>query len=200
MNVLKNFAKVLTVVVSLAFVADAQAQVWGGIGDGRGGGGYRGQDQWQQVDEVHFTDGKTAIAIQNCKNARASDFRCNHPDYQCSACSEIQHSDHSSYVVYQLIRGGYNPGPGRPGDGWGPGRPGPGRPGDGWGPGRGTPERQFLQTFHFYDKKTAIAKQKCELERSRMVECRNASFECSPCTAESHTDHSQFDLYRIVYR
>ncbi|WP_413291148.1 hypothetical protein [Bdellovibrio sp. HCB337] len=211
MNTLKNFAKVLTVCMTLAFAANAQAQVWGEIGDpGQGhGGGYPNRGgEWQQVDEVHFTDDKTAVAIQNCKNARAADFRCNATrDYQCSPCSEIKHSDHSSYVVYQLVNnGGYYPGPGRPGPG--PVRPGPGRPGrPGPGPGYpgnpgyGTPEREFVQTFHFYDNKTAVARQKCELERSRMVECRgDRNFECSPCTIESHTDHSQFDLYRIVFR
>ena len=170
MNVIMNLAKVLSVVVTMAFVADAQAQ-WGGNDRGRG----RGQDSWQQVDEVHFTDGKTAVAIQNCKNALAADRRCNDRNYRCSTCSEIAHSDHSSYIVYQLIGGG----------------------GGGWNPGRPAPEREFLQTFHFYDKKTAVAKQKCDLQRSRMVECSSRDFECTPCTVESHTDHSQFDLYRF---
>jgi len=176
MNVLKNFAKVLGVVVTLAFVVDANAQ-WGG-NRGRGG--------WEQVDEVHFTDSKTAVAIRNCKNALAADRRCSISDYQCSPCSEIAHSDHSSYVVYQMIGGGHNPGPGRPGR--------PGRPGGDWGH---TPERQFLQTFHFYDEKTAVARQKCDLQRSRMTECSSRGYECTPCSVESHTDHSQFDLYRF---
>lgn len=195
MNVLKsfakNFTKVLSVCVTLAFVAEAQAQVWGDIDDHRGG---RGQARWEQVDEVHFTDDKTAVAIQNCKNARFADIRCNDRSYQCSSCSEISHSDHSSYVVYQLIGGGgYRPEPGRPV------RPEPGRPGRPGRPGYGTPEREFLQTFHFYDKKTAVARQKCELQRDRMIECSSRGFECTPCSIESHTDHSQFDLYRINY-
>lgn len=192
MNVLKNFAKVLSVVVTLAFVGSAQAQVWGGISDGRGGGSYP-QSSWQQVDEVHFTDGKTAVAIQNCKNARGADRRCNDRNYQCSACSEIAHSDHSSYIVYQLVGGGWNPPPPGPG-------PGPRPPGNGYPPPDFVPEREFIQTYHFYDNKTAVAQQKCEWQRNSMPECRSARFECTPCTIESHTDHSQFDLFRIVYR
>lgn len=202
MNVLKNFAKVLSVAVTLAFVANAHAQVWGGIGDNNGGypGGYPGsypqpQSSWQQIEEVHFRDGKTAVAIQNCKNARAVDRRCNDRNYQCSACSEIAHSDHSSYIVYQLISGGYPPPPPPP-PGHGPG-PGPRPP---YPPPDFVPEREFVQSYHFYDKQTAVAKQKCDWQRNAMPECRSNRWECTPCTIESHTDHSQFDLYRIIYR
>lgn len=187
MNVLKNSAKILSLCLMLGFAVDAKAQYYGE------------REQWQQVDEVHFYSGKTAIAIQNCKNARLSDRRCNDRSYECSLCSEIAHSDHSSYVVYQLANGGWQPG--RPGPGR-PDRPGrPGRPGyPGQPPGYGAPERHFVQTFHFYDNKTAVAKNKCEVQRSRMAECRSANYECTPCTIESHTDHSQFDLYRIIHR
>ncbi len=131
--------------------------------------------EWVQIDEVHFRDGKTAVAIQNCKNARQSDVRCTRSrDHQCGACSEISHSDHSSYLVYQLIGGGgYQP------------------------PSR----REFVQSFHFRDKKTAVARQKCEQYRSSLPQCSQArAYECTPCTIESHTDHSQFDLYRLNRR
>ena len=202
MNVLKNLVKVVSLSATLAFAGSAYAQVWGRINDGRGGGQWGGaqpQASWQQVDEVHFTDGETAIAIRNCQNARLADRRCNDQNYQCSPCSEIKHSDHSSYIVYQLVGGGggWNPGPGRPG----PGRP-PGG-GGGWNPGPGhggAPVRDFIQTYHFYDKKTAVAKQKCDWQRNSMPECRSSNYECTPCTIESHTDHSQFDLYRISYQ
>lgn len=183
MNVFRNFAKVLSLCMAMAFVTTAYAQ----------------EGRWEEVDEVHFTDRKTATAIKNCKIAREADRRCSDSNYNCSPCSEIRHSDHSSYVVYQLARGGWDrPGrPGRPDDGWDR----PGRPGRPDRPGYGTPERRFVQTFHFYHEKTAEARKKCETERSRMSECRSSrEFECTPCTFESHTDHSQFDLYRIIYR
>ena len=146
----------------------------GGNGGGWGGGGGRNEErQWQQVDEVHFRDGKTANAIRNCKAARERDFRCTNRDYSCSPCSEIDHSDHSSYIVYQLL-----------------GRGGRDLP--------RTPQRRFIQTFHFRDNKTAVARQKCESYRAAMPQCgQPRQFECTPCTVESHTDHSQFDLYSI---
>ncbi|MFS4458848.1 hypothetical protein [Bdellovibrio sp. HCB2-146] len=135
-----------------------------------------GRPEWRQVDEVHFYDGKTAVAIQNCKNARQVDVRCvRSRDFQCGACSEISHSDHSSYLVYQLIGGGHG--------------------GGGWNPPQ--ERREFLQSFHFTDKKTAVAYQKCQQYRSSLPQCSERRYECTPCTVESHTDHSQFDLYRI---
>lgn len=140
--------------------------------DDRGGG--RGREEWRQVDEVHFYDGKTAVAIQNCKNARAVDARCTRSrDYQCGLCSEVSHSDHSSYVVHQLVGGGWNPEPPRN-------------------------ERRFVQTYHFTDKKTAEAYNKCVRARTAMRECSDSRrWECTPCTVESHTDHSSFDLFSL---
>ena len=59
------------------------------------------------VDEVHFYHHHTARAIQMCEEQRQRDFRCNGArDQRCSPCSRIDHSDHSSYLVYQLIYGG----------------------------------------------------------------------------------------------
>ena len=96
-----------------------------GRGDDRGRGG---RTEWREIDEVHFYDGKTAVAIQNCKNARAADVRCNRTnEYQCGLCSENSHSDHSSYIVSQLIGNG----------------------------GGGSVRREFIRTFDFTDKKTA---------------------------------------------
>lgn len=129
---------------------------------GYGGGGV----DWVLIDEVHFRDGKTAVAIQRCKQNRVQDNRCNRNDYSCSPCSEVAHSDHSSYFVYQLQN-------------------------------RRT-ERRFIQTFHFRDNKTAVARQKCVAYRSSLRQCQDSrNFECTPCTVEDHTDHSQFDLYSL---
>lgn len=138
--------------------------------------------QWQEIDQVSFRDGKTAVAIANCKRAREADSRCNGrmPNFQCGVCSEITHSDESTYRVFQLLTGGYRPAP-RP-------RPAP----------VPTVERQYERTFHFRDKKTAVARQKCENYRVSLPQCSSASYECTPCTIESHTDHSQFDIYRLV--
>ncbi|MEN0060479.1 MAG: hypothetical protein AAGB31_16685 [Bdellovibrio sp.] len=134
-----------------------------GRGPGRGGNG----SEWRVADEVHFYDNKTINAINKCKQARERDIRCTRStSYECSACSEIAHSDHSSYLVYE----------------------------------RRAPVSRYVKTYHFYDKKTAVATQKCEAERARMFECRDRNYECRPCTIESHTDHSQFDLYKIEYR
>jgi hypothetical protein len=143
------------------------------------GGGRGGREEWRQVDEVHFYDGKTAVAIQNCKNARAVDTRCTRSrDYQCGLCSENSHSDHSSYIVSQLIGGGG-------GGGWNPAPPPNNR-------------RQFVQSYHFTDSKTAEAYNKCVRNRAAQRECSDSrNYECTPCTVESHTDHSQFDLYRL---
>ncbi len=138
-----------------------------GYGPGRPGRpGYGGGVDWVLIDEVHFRDGKTAVAIQRCKQNRVQDYRCNRNDYSCSPCSEVAHSDHSSYFVYQLQN-------------------------------RRT-ERRFIQSFHFRDKKTAVARQKCVSYRNSMRQCQDTrNFECTPCTVEDHTDHSQFDLYSI---
>lgn len=134
---------------------------------GRPGRG--GRSEWELVDEVHFYARKTAEAINNCRAARERDIRCSRTnDIECTTCSEIAHSDHSSYIVYERRQK--------------------------------VPVREFVQTYHFYDKKTAIAYNKCQVEQQRMFECRDSNYECSPCTKESHTDHSQFDLYRITYR
>jgi hypothetical protein len=167
---------VLALLTCLSFSANAQ---WNG--GGWGGGNGRGEE-WQQVDEVHFRDGKTAIAIANCKAARQVDVRCTRSrDYSCGACSEISHSDHSSYLVYQLVRGG--------------------RPGPGPGPRPPSMDRQFEQSFHFTDKQTYVAYQKCVNYRAALRQCQSPrDYECTPCTQESHTDHSQFDLYRLVRR
>lgn len=149
----------------------------GGWGRDDRGGGRGGREEWRQVDEVHFYDGKTAVAIQNCKNARAVDNRCVRArDYQCGLCSENSHSDHSSYIVSQLIGGG----------------------GGGWNPAPPRDRREFVQSFHFTDKKTAEAYNKCVRNRAAQRECSDSrNYECTPCTVESHTDHSQFDLYRL---
>lgn len=145
-----------------------------GRDDRRDDRGRGGREEWRVVDEVHFYDGKTAIAIQNCKNARNVDNRCvRSRDFRCDPCSEISHSDHSSYLVYQLTSGGWNPAPPRN-------------------------ERRFVQSYHFTDKKTAEAYNKCVRARTAMRECSDSRrWECTPCTVESHTDHSQFDLYSL---
>ena len=182
----------LSLVTMMSLSANAQ---WnsggrGGWGGDRGGWGNDrgGASGWQQVDEVHFRDGKTAVAIANCQRARQADNRCTRMnDYSCSPCSEIAHSDHSSYIVYQMSRGGN-----------GPGRPGPGRPGP-----RPEPPQQrvFEQTFHFRDNKTAVAYQKCVNYISQLRQCQDQrNYDCTPCTQESHTDHSQFDLYKLTRR
>ncbi|MCM2282104.1 MAG: hypothetical protein NDI61_09690 [Bdellovibrionaceae bacterium] len=157
-------ACLLMVVVS-ASIAEAQSIRWGNS---------RGRSpELVMVDEVHFYDSKTIVAIRNCNRALERDVRCSNSNYECSACSEIDHSDHSSYMVYQYV-----------------GRGGRDLP--------RTPDRDFIQTFHFTDNKTAIARQKCENYRARLPQCMNTrDYECTPCTIESHTDHSQFDLYRI---
>jgi len=146
--------------------------------------------EWREVDLVNFRDGKTAVAIANCKRAREADSRCNGrmPNYNCSACSEIAHSDSSTYRVFQLLSGGYQPAP-TP-------RPTP-RP---WPAPAPTVERQYERTFHFTDRQTAVARQKCESYRASLPQCSSAGYECTPCTIESHTDHSQFDIYRLVQR
>lgn len=156
----------LLAIVASASLAEAQSIRWG---HSRG----RAPADMVLVDEVHFYDSKTAVAIRNCQAAVATDRRCSDRNYECSPCSEIAHSDHSSYMVYQYVgRGGYEL--------------------------PRTPRRDYVQTFHFHDKKTAIAYQKCESYRARLPQCMNTRmYECSPCTVESHTDHSQFDLYRI---
>ena len=65
------------------------------VGNGRG--------EWVQIDLVTYRDQKTAVAIANCKAARTTDVRCSRlQDHQCGACSEVAHSDSSSYVVYQF--------------------------------------------------------------------------------------------------
>jgi hypothetical protein len=127
-----------------------------------------------EVERVQFRDSKTAVAIRNCKAARAVDARCTRlKDYQCGACSEIEHSDSSTYIVYQLINHRPYPTP--------------------------TVQREFVQTFHFNHKETATARKKCEQYRSSLPQCSDPRyFECTPCTVESHTDHSQFELYRLI--
>lgn len=162
----------------------------GGNGGGHGGGGAV-NEEWVQIDQVNFRDSKTAVAIANCKRAREADFRCNSTiDYKCGVCSEVSHSDHSAYIVYQLIRG-RNPGHG---GGGGPVRPRPTPPAP------APIERVYEQTFHFYNKKTAEARNQCERQRASMPQCSSPSYDCTPCTRESHTDHSQFDLYRLIRR
>lgn len=142
--------------------------------------------EWVQIQEVMFRDKKTAIAIANCRAALNQDFRCQDRNYRCGTCSEVAHSDQSSYTVWQNIRrgggngGGYNPP--RP-----PRNPNPPR----------TPIREFVQSYHFTDRKTAIAYQNCNIARQQLPHCSTRGYECTPCTQESHTDHSQFDLYVI---
>lgn len=140
------------------------------LGNGRG--------EWVQIDLITYRDSKTAVAIANCKAARTTDIRCSRlQDHQCSACTEIAHSDESTYTVYQFLRGG----------------------GGGYQPNPPSVRREFIQTLHFTDKKTAIAQQKCNQYRSSLPQCSQIrQYECTPCTIESHTDHSQFDLYRLV--
>lgn len=144
---------------------------WGRDDRGRDDRGRGGRTEWREIDEVHFYDGKTAVAIQNCKNARAVDARCNRTnEYQCGLCSENDHSDHSSYIVSQLFGNG----------------------------GGGSVRREHIRTFEFTDRKTAEAYNKCVRNRAAQRECSDArNYECTPCTNESHTDHSQFDLYRL---
>ena len=137
------------------------------------------QPQWVEVDQVTFRDSKTAVAIANCRAASQADSRCNGRlrDYQCSPCSDVAHSDQSTYIVFQLLQGQHGP------------RPVP----------QPTIQRELERTFHFKDKKTAVARQKCEAYRAALPQCSDSRFyECSPCTIESHTDHSQFDLFRLV--
>lgn len=119
------------------------------------------------VDEVIFRSSKTAVAVANCKKALVYDQRCYSSNYSCSKCSEIPHSDQSSYVVYD--RGNYH-----------------------------APRRELVNTFDYYDRKTVNAYRKCETARQRTPECSSFYFACSPCTVESHTNHSEFSLYRIV--
>lgn len=132
------------------------------------------QPEWVQVDQVTFRHSKTAVAIANCRAAREVDTRCNGrlKDYSCGTCSVIDHSDQSSYEVFQLINGR---------------RPGP------------SIERQLERTFNFRDNQTAVARQKCENYRNSLPQCSDVrNYECTPCTRESHTDQSQFELYRLV--
>lgn len=88
--------------------------------------------------------------------------------------------------------------------GWGRGRDDRG----GWGRddrgrddrGRGprAPERRYEETKHFRHDKTAQAYAECVRQRASNPQCSSQNFECTPCTVESHTDHSQYEIYKIV--
>ena len=128
-----------------------------------GGGG-----NWNFVEEVHFYHDKTSQAIRNCKRAQDYDSRCTRRRrFICHPCSEIPHSDHSSYEVWSR----------------------------GWSD---TGGRELVRTYDFYHRKTAEARKKCERARSRNRTCSRRRYECSPCTRESHTDHSEYSLYRLT--
>jgi len=152
-------------------------------------------DRWVQVDVVTYRDRETGIAVRNCQAARAVDNRCvSMRNFQCGECSFIPHSDQSSYIVYQLMGGGHQPPMPPPyNPPHQPPMPPPHQP-----PHTPPGGRQFVQTYHFYDKDTAVAKIKCDQARARMPECSNSrAYDCTPCTIEKHTDHSQFDLFRL---
>lgn len=184
------------------------------------------------IDEVHFRHRKTAVAISRCKAARVSDNRCNNRSLSCHPCSEIRHSDHSSYKIYSLRGGGgrqvtkncYAQEIDRRANvidsylGSATGRMPQrvkqracekamqtcriykyrsntcqvrGRNGGGNG------SRRLVQTFHFRDRKTAEARRKCQVYRTNVRECGMRSYSCTPCSVESHTDHSEFSLFKI---
>jgi hypothetical protein len=133
--------------------------------------------EWTEIAQVRKTSAKTAVAIGNCKAARAADFRCNEDkNYKCGACSEVSHSDESIYTVYQLLingRGNSSP----------------------------APVRDFVKKFEFTHDKTAEAYNQCLRQRTANSQCSQPqSYECTPCTVESHTNHSEYELYKINYR
>lgn len=131
------------------------------------GGGDNGGD-FQIIDEVFFRHSNTYQAILACQAGLQRDERCTRSGYSCSQCSQIAHSDQSSYVVYSDERSANR--------------------------------RTFLETFHFSDRQTAVAYQKCVTVRDRMPECSSPRYECTPCTLENHTDHSEFSLYDLGRR
>lgn len=207
------------------------------------------------VDEVHFYHDKTAMAIRMCKEAREQDRRCSMQNLTCHPCSEIDHSDHSSYKVYNLGYGGGRPGDGRRDDrvmamcsaieidrygydvyrysgraeSWNfrdaeteacrialrecdyrksysnscvlererRVRPTPPPYRDPGYPRPPSGRREVVETYHFRDNQTAEAYRKCVAYRSQLRECTMHDYTCSPCTQESHTDHSEFTLYKL---